>query len=451
MKPNRRELQFGIYLLLLSACTFAYFLVTDASWMRYQYDILFPISLLALQLLVYAWRAIDRLSPGLPRAALRASFSVFLVLAFAEQAALGLDQTLGLTLSRNLKFVHWNVMERPSDLALERRAQSIRSLLFDGPPTTVVTIGPQPAPSPQPAGSVWLITALNMVYESDGVEWIQPGLPPAWPPLPFAIAFPSHAGNGTEPLVELGESPTADALGVHFLPNQQLQFEYHHWGYATCSGNVLRYEPGSSHAFSLRLDAMRQRASLSMDGAPVLDCANGVYSRSSSKPFWGVNRSDFPMMLPAFSGMIAPQSEKTPRWSGKARPLRVNVTFPSSHASENEPLAQFGQNRGAADLLGVKYLPNAKIALFLDHWGGPECRGGSLPVRRDSPQVMDVSLDAGVGYASVALDGRTVLNCQSGVYPQSMEQYVLGKNTIGFSTAASDFSGSIQLSAQTTK
>ena len=76
------------------------------------------------------------------------------------------------------------------------------------------------------------------------------------------------------------------------------------------------------------------------------------------------------MMLPAFSGTIAPQSEKAPMWSEKARLLRVNVIFPPSHASENEPLAQFGQNRGAADLLGVKYLPNAKIALFLDHWVG---------------------------------------------------------------------------------
>lgn len=301
-RPPDRELQFGVYLWLLAACSFAYFLAADSSWVRYQYDMLFPIAVLALQLFVYLWRAIANAPHGFSRGALRLGLSAFLVLAFGEQALVGLDQTAGLFLTRNDRFIYWDVTERPSDRLLRRRGQQIRSALFDGQPYAVSTDIAKPLPPVAPAGSVWLVRNQSTFYGSDGSEWFLEAVVARFQ-LRVTFSKPPHVPM-SEPLLQLGHNvPAADMFGVKYSTDGVSLF-LDHWGTPACIGKTVGVRWQVPQILTVSTDSSSGHAEASLNGTPILHCNIGVYPNTWKAYTLGKNTDGFTTVGQQFSGSV---------------------------------------------------------------------------------------------------------------------------------------------------
>jgi hypothetical protein len=105
-----------------------------------------------------------------------------------------------------------------------------------------------------------------------------------------------------------------------------------------------------------------------------------------------------------------------------------------------EPLLTFGAF-GAADFFYVRYLGNDKVSFGFHHWGtgGPD----SLPVtiKPDADYMADILVDSTVGTIEILIDGQSVLNWASPVYPHPESEVFVGQNPVGGAAAGPVFSG----------
>ncbi|MBV9035132.1 MAG: hypothetical protein JO182_11630 [Acidobacteriaceae bacterium] len=439
--------QYGLYLVALWLCVFAYFLNESGTFMRYQYDMPFLLGLCVMQVVILGWRAMARISQRALSTALRACFAIFLLLCFVEQAALGLDQTAGLILSQTDKFLYWDAAAgRASDGHLRQRAHAIRSILFDrttaanSSETLTITSSAQPVPPVGPKGFHWFIRNSNLLYESDGTRWNLLSSPQS---LYFSLVFPLHAPvNGTEPLIQFGKPPGADALNVTYLPGELISFQYAHSLTSRCSSAGYPYQPEKPYGLSVEPDQLFQRFRVRFAGQTVLDCGIGVYGYEPNSRL-GVNAIGLKGVGPSFSGHIDRIGSNTPQ-SPDAQRFKLEATLPDHPAHSSEPLLQLGNRALNADLLGVQYQPDGRIRLFFDHWGTPPCVSEPFPVLPGHPQLIETVLDPISGQTTVKLNGATAIDCASGMFREALTTHTLGKNTLGFTTADPAFSGSVQ-------
>ncbi len=124
--------------------------------------------------------------------------------------------------------------------------------------------------------------------------------------------------------------------------------------------------------------------------------------------------------------------------------IRLRLTLPGKDYGATEPILQLGRASAAADALGVKYISAGRISLLYDHWGAPPCESPPEPVYADGPHLIEFRINSDGRSTSVLLDGSRVLNC-AGLYSQDLSTRVLGKNTLGFTTMRSEFSGRLEL------
>jgi hypothetical protein len=262
-KRLRTPWEYWLYLIALWVCLFAYFLNESGTFMRYQYDMPFLLGLCIMQVVIFSWRAMSRISQDQFRVFLRTSFAAFLVLSFGVQVLLGLDQTAGLLLSRTDRFILWQAAERPSDARLRERAQAIRSALFDRTPENT--------------------TAKNFKLE---------------------VTLPYHPARYTEPLLQLGDQGGhSDMLGLQYLPDGSIRLLFDHWGAPLCISEPF-IPDAATQLIDLAFDPRSGRTSIKVNGRTAMNCATGVFAQGLNKAILGKNTIGFTTVGPAFSGSI---------------------------------------------------------------------------------------------------------------------------------------------------
>jgi hypothetical protein len=113
-----------------------------------------------------------------------------------------------------------------------------------------------------------------------------------------------------EPLVQIGRRPgAADAVSVTYFGGREMAFRYDHWGAAACTGNSFAFLPGRPYVVQIDLDRLFQRARVSLDGKPVLDCSTGIYAEAPQALTYGENTIGFNVVEPRFTGTIKPLGE----------------------------------------------------------------------------------------------------------------------------------------------
>lgn len=429
---------YWLYLVALWCCVFAYFLNESGSFMRYEYDMPFLLGLCVLQVVVFSWRAVDRVKEPVSRKGIRYLFAAVLGLCFLEQAVLGADQTAGLILSRTDRFIHWPAAERKSDIRLRRRAHEIRSALFNIRPTIVVTSGSERVPTPSIEGSLWFIRDSGAVYRSNGTSWeLVSG-----ERLQFSVIFAADSASEIEPLVQFGSPPFTEALSVRYLGTDLVSLEYRYSNTQVCSSARYRVRPGAPIFLLIESDPVFQRIHVRLGRDTALDCATGVYQHDNTGPQLGINAVGLPGVGSRFSGVIRPvTNEVAENWEGER--VRFKVALPKHPVKESEPLLQLGNVRGAADMLGIHYRSDGQINILFDHWSSPLCTSPPQLPNREREQLIEASIDPATGRVLVALNGRMAMGCNSGVFADSTKTRLQGKNTLGFTTVGPTFSGSI--------
>ncbi len=434
---------YWLYLVALWCCVFAYFLNESGSFMRYQYDMPFLLGMCVLQVVVFSWRAAGRFREPFLRAGTRSVLAVFLGLSFLVQVAIGADQTAGLILSRTDQFIHWHAAERASDVRLRRRAQEIRQAIFNIKLTTTITYGPEIIPSPNVAGSIWLIRGSNTLYRSNGVSWDLVSSEP----LRFAVTFPVKSSGHSEPLLQFGSGRFTDALSVRYSGPSAVVLTYQHGQIAPCSSGAITIQPGTPVAMSMESDPVLQRVRIRINEAVVMECS-GIYAEAESNQHLGINAIGLAGLEPRFSGLITAVTKSLYEDAGAQR-FRLKVTLPEHPASGSEPLLQLGTVRGDADMLGIRYQRDGQFGILFDHWGSPMCSSVPQVPNLGHEQIIEAVIDPVSGHVLAELNGRTVMGCNSGAFPDALKSRLLGKNTLGFTTVGPAFSGTIsELPAQ---
>ena len=123
--------------------------------------------------------------------------------------------------------------------------------------------------------------------------------------------------------------------------------------------------------------------------------------------------------------------------------VKFRFTLPEKPANGAEPLLIVGRVGGAVDALAVRYLPGNEFTLFQDHWGHPGCESSPIPAVAHQAYQVEFWMHPQAGGTSILLDGQHLFDCVT-VYNPDTASAVLGKNTIGFTTMATAFSGAIE-------
>jgi hypothetical protein len=210
---------------------------------------------------------------------------------------------------------------------------------------------------------------------------------------------------------------------------------------------------------------LRRRLRIIVDGDLYLDAAAEVYDPVAREPLFGSGGWDRTALGAAFTGRIlehhlaTPLEAQTPGPAGPG-PVKLVIRLPPFPGRRSEPLVSTGVP-GRGDLLYLTYLDAGHIALALDHWsaGGPE--SAPVPVAYAGLQRIEVSLGSLYPAAStptsvaqadwqrlgrrlfVRVNGAVVLDQAQPFYESSVAQIAVGRNAVGSSTSAPEFSGEI--------
>lgn len=115
-----------IFFMAVNVCVFSYYLVTDSPWSRYQFDIWFLSYLCAAVALIKFFEWLKKNNYRI----VRATTSVLVALALLFSVFTGVDQTMGLLVSRENPFIYTMAYKMPNDASLQVTACKIRSYIF---------------------------------------------------------------------------------------------------------------------------------------------------------------------------------------------------------------------------------------------------------------------------------------------------------------------------------
>jgi hypothetical protein len=134
--------------------------------------------------------------------------------------------------------------------------------------------------------------------------------------------------------------------------------------------------------------------------------------------------------------------------------IALTVRFPRDRKGTNEPLLVTGRT-GSGDFYEVRYLDEDHIRLSLDHWGSPAAFD-SRPIKVDYGALHRIvftfsgigpdgapSRGADHGLMHAEIDGQRAWEGDFPRYPFTAEEFYFGRNYIGGTTCATDFTGEL--------
>jgi hypothetical protein len=299
--------------------------------------------------------------------------------------------------------------------------------------------------------------------------------------LKLSVIFPQDAAGTNEPLIVTGHSFEADYLIVHYEPHSVIRFGLIHTGSGAIFGSPLTVEPGVPHTVIVSMGSLyppaghpffdqmsaeqallkQEMVIVSVDGNVALQSRSRFNDATSWDP--SIGRSDTRVAYQSpFTGKILSWTRLPLSQSLNSSdmlpdgPAQITLRLPAYSGAHNEPLVCSGEP-GRGDLVYIKYLGPAQIAIGFDHWG----IGGTVspPLSVDPSRPVVISVDYGAlhpdlgsgpeekagtpGRLVVLVDGKTVIDAPQLFYRCSRALVAIGNNIIGASTSGSEFSGTI--------
>lgn len=428
----------------LAGSTFFYFLVAEASWSRYRYDLLYPLVLVSVMTGVRLYRAAAPYRRVFHPVAL-----VVLPALFMWQSFVGIDQALGTMFSRDHRLIHWSSNLPTGYTRVREKAHLLRAAFFEMGSEMPLWTAALPAPADFPVGTVAVVSPGDQVHRYNGFAWKK-----IWHensvPVGVSFVLPAAPLKGWQPLLELGSGPGhAQGVGIADLGKGQYQFRYDYWGVHGCVSAPQQLQ--ADVPYSLWLDVQPPKnATLYLGSELLMECGIGAFATAGETMHAGVNGIGFGTMVRRFAGrahLLDGRSESIQTLNVPHAGLNVSVWMPEARTKVPEPLIQFGSQSAAADLLSVQYGEGNTVRLMYDHWGAATCF--SKPVEMPAKRRFRIraELEMGAGTSRFLLDDQELFRCSNGVYLQSSSALQLGKNTLQFSTALPAFSGRILLDA----
>jgi hypothetical protein len=291
-------------------------------------------------------------------------------------------------------------------------------------------------------------------------------------PVEMTVLFPPPFTGPSEPLVATGNG--ADLIYLRHPDPAHVQFGFYHRGSGGPVSRLIPIDPDRPHALlidlgslyppashplfagwpSAKIEALRRRLLVRMDGAAVLQTAAPFYPSDPLQTFIGRNPYDDNVPRPVFGGRILAlkrrglpsPSEIAPVWSGG--PVRLALRFPAFHASYGEPLLSTG-HPGSGDLVYVTYLGSGRVRFGHDSTGNGAVETATLACDSAAEHILDIDLGSLHAAASAGepapfrlrFDGRLLISTLRPFHPASPVETAFGLNAAGSSAAAGSFSG----------
>ena len=285
-------------------------------------------------------------------------------------------------------------------------------------------------------------------------------------PLRLDLELPPNLAGRNEPLLTAWTSHhTQELFYLTYLAGSRVAL-----GYATTDGTEIDGEPVSAKAdrpHSVEWVTQGADLTLKLDGVAALQLpGRGLLPGQVQIAHLGLNDTRLPVANARFTG---PELVST---SGLSRrptvptagggPLRMVAILPAGKTGTTEPLLVTGV-AGKGDVVYVKYADASHIQLGFDHWGVGGGLSAPIVIDYASPHQIDISLGslypaeneaaplnlpAAVlvklrQQVTIRLDGAPAWTCDSPAYPSEPSDILAGKNRIGASSCAEDFSGEI--------
>lgn len=312
-------------------------------------------------------------------------------------------------------------------------------------------------------------------------------------PVCLYLQFPAYAANRADPLLTTGHAGAGDVLYVKYVDEEHVRFGLDHWGTGGPLSEPVLAEPGQQHEIVMSTDstmpppppdandfysALRRRCLIMCDGRVVLDSALPLFPSKPSEIAIAANPIGASTCGEVFSGVLnetGPADSQTvarlinpATWSDKQAltldgrnypgPVRLLVSFDPNRSGNGEPLVVTGQ-KGAGDVLFVRYEAGGRVRFGFDHWG----YGGALtdPIDVDPKKVHEIVVSLGSllpppdlsqpdrfarlrDRCIVLFDGKVLIDAPSEFYPSAPSEINIAFNPIGGSSADIGFTGDLK-------
>jgi hypothetical protein len=307
------------------------------------------------------------------------------------------------------------------------------------------------------------------------VRWLERAAGTQYGSFLLDVRFPRRPAGTMDTLLVTGAMcGVYDAVEVHYLDHDDVQFGFVHLGDAGPVSAPIRLDRDRSHQLELHLgslyppstyplyaglspgyvERLRHAVEVRVDGRTVLNATVAFYPSSPGCVVLGVNPADGHR----FGGEILRVARQEVLNFGQSPPrpgpIRLKLVFPAYRHGPGEPLLSTGRF-GAGDLILVKFMQDGRVRLGHDCWNGGMVLSEAFAVDPDREYVLDVDFGAlrdpasggtnvlRTGPLRVRLDGETMLDLDRPFNPSTPEQVVAGYNLCGATSADSTFTGRI--------
>lgn len=308
-------------------------------------------------------------------------------------------------------------------------------------------------------------------------------------PLVLDLVFPSNRTGLTEPLLQTGSAAGGDLVWVRYENGGFVRFGHTNLAAGGPTGAAVKVDPSRPHRLEIALGSLtpptghpiamflsepalafwQRRVRITLDGVVVLDAASRSQPSTPDQIVLGTNKIGAGLTEPRFTGqilttaraaLVAPPLSSLPSVDYGA--LQLKILLPAHVTTKREPLVSTGVSQ-AGDIVFITYEDSNHIRVGFDHWG----RGGpvSEPIAVDYATPMTVEVTMGSLYPParhewwsqrdsrelrylkenlrVTVNGVPTLSAALGTFESSPFDVTIGRNLLGASSCALEFSGKI--------
>jgi hypothetical protein len=293
-------------------------------------------------------------------------------------------------------------------------------------------------------------------------------------PVRLKVRFPPFVSMVGEPLISTGRNGAGDLVYVFYVAPGRVRFAHDSWNSGLLESEVVAYDPAEEQTIDVDFGGLHPVAvpgvrtagefRLRFNGREVLRAPRHYHPALASEVAFGYNAIRASTADVRFRGerLVA---ERLPAWPEPAAdfgPIALTLRWPEAlPIGRAEPLLVTGRT-GAADVIWVRYVDATHVVIGHDRWGygGPEAPpvsiepGGIATVQVSLGNLFDARAAAwstlspaararAVERLRVRMEGRLVLDVPATAHPTMPAEIEAGRNAIGASSCAPQFSGKI--------